>query len=58
MESVVVGTVSFGGQAYVTFDAEGDPSSGGAVTLQSGATGMVISVEALTGAVSVARSAE
>ncbi len=58
MGSVVVETVSFGGQTYVTFDAEGDPSSGGAVTLQSGATGMVISVEALTGAVSVVRSAE
>ncbi|MGB2753949.1 MAG: GspH/FimT family protein [Phycisphaerae bacterium] len=58
MESVVVETVSFGGQTYVTFDAEGDPSNGGSVTLRSGGTGMVISVEALTGAVSVARSAE
>jgi len=56
MESVVVGPVSFG--TYVTFDAEGDPSNGGSVTLRSGGTGMVISVEALTGAVSVARSAE
>ena len=58
MESVVVETVNFGGQAYVTFGAEGDPSNGGSVTLRSGGTGMVISVEALTGAVSVARSAE
>ena len=58
MESVVVETVNFGGQAYVTFDAEGEPSSGGSVTLRSGESGMVISVEALTGAVSVARSAE
>lgn len=56
MESVVVGPVSFG--PYVTFDAEGDPSNGGSVTLRSGGTEMVISVEALTGAVSVARSAE
>jgi len=58
MGSVVVETVSFGGQAYVTFDAEGEPSNGGSVTLQSGESGMVISVEALTGAVSVARLAE
>lgn len=58
MGSVVVETVNFGGQAYVTFDAEGEPSDGGSVTLQSGRTGMVVSVEALTGAVSVARSAE
>jgi Tfp pilus assembly protein FimT len=50
MESVVVGTVSFGGQTYVTFDAEGDPSNGGSVTLRSGGTEMEISVEALTGA--------
>jgi len=58
MGSVVVETVGFGGQAYVTFDAEGEPSSGGSVTLRSGESGMVISVEALTGAVSVARLAE
>ena len=58
MESVVVGTVNFGGQTYVTFDAEGDPSNGGSVTLRSGGTGMVISVETLTGVVSVARTAE
>jgi Tfp pilus assembly protein FimT len=58
MGSAVVETVNFGGQTYVTFDAEGDPSNGGSVTLRSGRTGMVISVEALTGAVSVARSAE
>jgi len=58
MESVVVGTVSFGGQTYVTFDAEGDPSNGGSVALRSGGTGMVISVETLTGAVSVVRTAE
>lgn len=60
MESVVVGPVSFGVgvETYVTFDAQGDPSNGGSVTLCSGGTEMVISVEALTGAVSVARSAE
>jgi prepilin-type N-terminal cleavage/methylation domain-containing protein len=60
MESVVVGPVSFGvgGETYVTFDAEGVPSNGGSVTLQSGGTRMVISVETLTGAVSVARTAE
>jgi len=58
MESVVVGPVGFGGQTYVTFDAEGDPSNGGAVTLQSGKTEMVVSVEPLTGAVSVVRTAE
>lgn len=58
MESVVVGPVSFGGQTYVTFDAEGDPSNGGSVTLRSGGTGMVISVEEMTGAVSVERTAE
>ena len=60
MESVVVGPVSFGvgDETYVTFDAEGVPSNGGSVTLRSGGTGEVISVEPLTGAVSVERSAE
>jgi len=58
MGSVVVETVSFGGEAYVTFDAGGEPSSGGSVALRSGRTGMVVSVEGLTGAVSVARSVE
>jgi len=60
MESVVVGPVSFGvgGETYVTFDEEGVPSNGGSVTLRSGGTGMVISVETLTGAVSVERTAE
>ncbi len=58
MGSVVVGPVSFGvgGETYVRFDAEGDPSSAGSVTLQAGATGMVVSVAALTGTVTVTRT--
>jgi len=56
MGSVGVTGVNFGGQMYVRFDAEGDPSSAGSVALQAGATGMVVSVAALTGTVTVTRT--
>jgi hypothetical protein len=40
----------------VTFDSEGEPSYGGSVTLQAGASGMIVSVSALTGRVTVTRT--
>jgi len=56
MRDVVVTDVDFGGDAYVMFSAEGEPSSGGSVTIAAGASEAVVSVEALTGVVSVART--
>jgi type II secretion system protein H len=56
MGTVVVTDVDLGGDSYVTFSAEGEPSSGGSVTIAAGASEAVVSVEALTGAVSVART--
>ncbi|HUU30526.1 MAG TPA: GspH/FimT family protein [Phycisphaerae bacterium] len=58
MGAVVVAGVSFGGGAtYVTFNSLGEASSAGSITLQAGGTQMVISVESLTGAVTVQRTA-
>ena len=58
MGSVAVTGVNFGGQMYVTFDSEGDPSSSGSVTLAAGTSGMTVSVAALTGRVTVARTGD
>ena len=60
MGAVVVADVSFGGATYVTFvtfNSLGEASSAGSITLQAGGTQMVISVESLTGAVTVQRTA-
>ena len=57
MGAVVVAGVSFGGATYVTFNSLGEASSAGSITLQAGGTQMVISVESLTGAVTVQRTA-
>jgi general secretion pathway protein H len=57
MGSVRVIAASFGGAAYVTFNSQGDPSAGGTITLQAGQTQMQVTVQALTGSVSVARTA-
>jgi len=57
MGAVVVAAVTFGGAAYVTFNSLGEASSAGSITLQAGGTQMVISVESLTGAMTVQRTA-
>jgi type II secretion system protein H len=56
MGSVSVTSVNFNGRTYVTFDPEGEPSYGGSVTLQAGTSGMIVSVSALTGRVTVTRA--
>jgi len=55
MDAVRIAGVSFGGSTYVTFDSQGEPSSAGAVTVESGQVQMQVSVAALTGAVTVTR---
>jgi len=57
MGSVNVLAASFGGVSYVTFNSQGEPSSAGTVLLRAGGTQMTVSVSALTGAVSVTRTA-
>jgi prepilin-type N-terminal cleavage/methylation domain-containing protein len=57
MSGVRVTNVNFGGLTYVTFDSLGAPSSAGTITLQCGTTVMVITIDSLTGVVSVARTA-
>jgi Tfp pilus assembly protein FimT len=56
MDRVTVTAATFGGAGYVTFDSQGEPSSAGTITVEAGAFGMTISVEALTGSVSVAQA--
>ena len=55
MSHVSVTTVAFGGQQYVTFLSLGQPNAGGSVVLTVGRITMTVSVEALTGIVSVTR---
>ncbi|MBT8364232.1 MAG: GspH/FimT family protein, partial [Deltaproteobacteria bacterium] len=45
--------VDFGGNNYVTFNALGVPSQGGTVTLGFGSRQMVVTLDALTGKVTV-----
>lgn len=53
MTRVVVTEVDFGGETFVTFDSQGQASNSGTVTLAAGSFRMQVSVEALTGVVSV-----
>jgi prepilin-type N-terminal cleavage/methylation domain-containing protein len=55
MSHVSVTSVVFGGQQYVTFLSLGQPNAGGSVVLTVGRITMTVSVEALTGIVSVTR---
>ncbi len=57
MSLVTVTNVNFGNLTYVTFDSLGTPSSAGTITLQGGAVTMVVTVQSLTGVVTVARVA-
>ena len=53
---VTVTSVAFGGQTYVTFLSLGDPVAGGSVVLCAGNCVVTVSVEGLTGIVSVDRT--
>jgi type II secretory pathway pseudopilin PulG len=56
MSKVSVSNVSFGAGTYVTFQSTGDPTTPGTITLAGGSVRMVITVEGLTGVVTVART--
>jgi Tfp pilus assembly protein FimT len=56
MSAARVTDVNFGGLAYVTFQSLGDPVAAGTVTLAGGAVRIVITVESLTGIITVART--
>jgi Tfp pilus assembly protein FimT len=56
MTAVTVFAVDFGGQQYATFQSLGDPVSPGNITLRAGECEIVISVEGLTGIVTVTRT--
>jgi len=53
MTGVRVTSADFGGEAFVTFDSQGEPSSPGTVSLAAGVFLMDVSVEALTGNIAV-----
>ena len=61
MSSVRITSAAFGENlpyvSYVTFFSLGDPSASGSVTIQAGRTTMVVSVENLTGIITVTRTA-
>jgi type II secretory pathway pseudopilin PulG len=52
---VNITAVDFGGNNYVTFDALGQPSNGGTTTLGFGSRQMVVTLDALTGKVTVSK---
>jgi len=56
MTAVTVFAVDFGGQPYVTFQSLGDPVAPGNITLRAGECEIVVSVEGLTGIVTVTRT--
>jgi prepilin-type N-terminal cleavage/methylation domain-containing protein len=56
MSKVQVTNVTFGAGTYVTFQSTGDPVTSGSITLKGGTVQMVITVEGLTGLVTVART--
>ena len=56
MGRVSVTSIAFGGQPYVTFQSLGDPTAAGSVVLHAGNIIMTVSVEAMTGIVSVTRT--
>jgi prepilin-type N-terminal cleavage/methylation domain-containing protein len=56
MGLVHVATVSFGGHNYVRYLSQGDPESGGSVTVRAGSIVWTVTVQNLTGLVTVART--
>jgi prepilin-type N-terminal cleavage/methylation domain-containing protein len=55
MSQVTVVSASFGGATYVTFNAQGDPSAAGVVTIRAGSTQMQVVLAGLTGTVTTTR---
>jgi prepilin-type N-terminal cleavage/methylation domain-containing protein len=53
LPSLQVGAASFGGACYVVFNSFASPDSGGSVILTSGDATLTVSVESITGRVSV-----
>ncbi len=53
LPELIVNAVDFGGSRYVVFDSVGSPDVGGTVTLVAGDASLTITVEPITGAVSV-----
>jgi Tfp pilus assembly protein FimT len=56
MDRISVTSIAFGGQPYVTFQSLGDPTAAGSVVLNAGNIIMTVSVESMTGIVSVTRA--
>ncbi|MCX5683378.1 MAG: prepilin-type N-terminal cleavage/methylation domain-containing protein [Planctomycetota bacterium] len=56
MTHVTVAAASFGGQPFVTFQSLGQPNAGGSVIMTIRQITMTVSVEAMTGIVSVTRT--
>ena len=54
-DGVDITAVDFGGNNFATFDALGSPSSGGTVTLALGSRQMIVTLDALTGKVTVSQ---
>ncbi|KPJ75638.1 MAG: hypothetical protein AMK72_04450 [Planctomycetes bacterium SM23_25] len=57
MNAVRIAGAAFGANTYVTFNSQGEPSSGGTVLVESGQVQMQVSVAVLTGTVTVTRIA-
>ena len=53
LPDLVVGNVSFGGQRYVVYNTFASPMFGGSVVLTAGKATLTVSVESITGRVSV-----
>jgi prepilin-type N-terminal cleavage/methylation domain-containing protein len=56
MDDVRILGADFGGQSYATFMSLGDPAAAGSVLFQSGSIVMTVSVEGLTGIITVTRA--
>ena len=53
LPDVVLSDADFGGDRYVVFDTFGSPGFGGSIVVTAGAASLTVSVEPITGAVSV-----
>lgn len=53
LPSVVIGSANFNGERYVVFDTFGSPEFGGSIVVAAGDVSLTVTVEPITGAVSV-----
>ncbi|MBN2584336.1 MAG: GspH/FimT family pseudopilin [Planctomycetes bacterium] len=53
LPDVTVNSASFGGASYVLYDTFGSPAAGGSVVLRAGDATLTVTVQPITGAVSV-----